>query len=177
MTGRAYDNATLEGLYNTYRHKVYRLGLRYGRGSQQWAEDLTQDVFMRLFEHLSHLDQTSDLGGWLYRVATNVALHRLRHDRSWLARVQGLLRASDPEFEPGADVALEGREAEAAGLEAVHALPPKEKVVMLMRLVDGKKQSEIAELLSMSKGQVSKLLARGRAHLAQQGWEVGDAED
>jgi RNA polymerase sigma factor (sigma-70 family) len=56
-----------------------------GRGA--WAEDLVQDVFFRLLEHMSELDRQQDVGGWLYRVTSNLAISRLRRERT-LSRIQ-----------------------------------------------------------------------------------------
>src|SRR5437764_245764 len=78
--------ATFEAAYADHRVKVYRLGLRYGGGSRAFAEDLVHDVFVRLLERADALE-AGDLGGWLYTVATNLALKRLDRERSLLGRL------------------------------------------------------------------------------------------
>src|SRR5262245_28442646 len=57
--------------YERHRHDVFRLALRYGAGRRAWAEDVTQEVFVRLMEIVDRLDAPSDLGAWLYRVTAN----------------------------------------------------------------------------------------------------------
>ena len=163
---------SFETLYERHRLRVFRLCLRYGGGSAGWAEDVTHDVFVKLLEHLPDLDGQDDLGGWLYRVTSNLALRHLR-DKSVLTRILNLVR-QPAEHAPAADRLVEHREETEQAMAAIGALPPKERVVMLMKLVDGKSQNEIASALEMSKGNVSKLLARGREKLVADGWEVSD---
>lgn len=159
-----------ESLYLRHRLQVFRWCLRYGGGSSLWAEDLTHDVFLMLFKHLPKLEDHSDLGGWLYRVTAHLALKRLSRDRSLLERFVRLVQPP-PDVTP-ADQLVERSQETASALAAIEALPPKERVVLTMVLVDGASQIEVARALGMSKGNVSKLLARGRAKLSAGGWDA-----
>ena len=163
---------TFEALYGAHRVRVFQLCLRYGGGSSGWAEDVTHDVFVKLFEHLPRLNAQDDLGGWLYRVTSNLALRKLR-DRSLLERILSLVK--EPALHaPPPDQLVEHREETARAVAAIQTLPAKERVVMSMKLVDGTSQQEIAQALGMSKGNVSKLLTRAREKLRDAGWEVSD---
>jgi len=153
-------------MYRQYRDLVVHLALRYGGGRRAWAEDITQDVFVRLFKHVRHVNALDEPRGWFYRVTTNLCLNRLRRER-YLNRpvVRWLLRQS-----------FDHRDPEQIGLthdllrrafERIEALPPKVRVCMFMHHVDGLPQVEIAEILGHSKGYVSKLVARGEAALAE----------
>src|SRR2546429_26187 len=141
---------TFEECYRTHRHTVYRLGLRYGGGSAMWAEDLTHDVFYRLLVHLPKLDARGDLGGWLHRVAANLALKRLRQERSIFGRVVRLLKGDPIHSSPGLDALLSQKQDAAAALRALERLAPKERVVASLHLMEGRNQAEICEVLSMS---------------------------
>jgi RNA polymerase sigma-70 factor (ECF subfamily) len=166
--------AVFERAYGAHRRDVYRWALRFAGGRSGWAEDLAHDVFIKLLEQLPRLDASADLGGWLYRVTANLALSRLRRDRSLASR---LARFFTQEEDCGAapDDPLTLREDAAAVLEALQRLPPREAVVLTMKLVDGKSQKEIAEALEMSEGYVSKLVARGAERIRAGGWEVSHA--
>lgn len=170
----ARDDAVFEAAWRAHREKVYRLCLRYGGGAAQWAEELTQEVFISLFAKLPALSQTEDLGGWLYRVAANAALSRLRSEQSFAARALAVFFEREGEVAPAADVVFELRETEARALASLRKLPARERVVMCMRLLDGKPQREIAQVLGLSEGYVSKLVARGAQALMREGWELGD---
>lgn len=175
VEGAASRTERVEALYLQHREFVYRLALRYGGGSHAWAEDITQEVFLRLFDVIDELEARDDAGGtepWFYRVTTNRCLNRLRAERIRnAAPVRWLLGrrntdTRDPERVAAARQGLQNASA------ALHALPPKEQVAFSMHVLDGKKQIEIAEQLGHSKGYVSKLIARAEARVRAAGWEV-----
>ena len=164
-----------QAAYEARRSDVYRWSLRFSGGRSGFAEDLTHDVFVKLLEHLPRLDASQDLAPWLYRVTANLALSQLRRDRSAVARVGRFLLAEPDGQADGPDAGLELKEDAAAALAALRALPPKESVVLTMKVLDGKSQREICEALGMSEGYVSKLVTRGWEKLRAAGWEVPDA--
>ncbi len=166
----------VEALYLEHREFVYRLALRYGGGSHAWAEDMTQEVFLRLFDVVEGLQgagsEPKSLEPWFYRVTTNRCLNRLRGERLRnSAPVRWLLgRRSEDERNPErVTAAREGLEHASAVLAS---LPPKERVAFSMHVLDGKKQIEIAEVLGHSKGYVSKLITRAEERIRAAGWEV-----
>lgn len=166
--------STFEAVYEAYRHRVYRWALRYGAGNSEWAEDLTHDVFLKALERLATLDDPGDLGGWLYRVTANLAISRLRRERSIFSRVLARYRAGREETAGSPQATLELKQEAGQALEALQALPDKERVVISMTILDGKSQREIARELSLSEGYVSKLLKRAWERLRAAGWEAGD---
>lgn len=160
-------------LYARHKGEVYRLALRYGAGDRAFAEDVTQDVFVRMMTHLDRLDDPDDLGGWLYRVTTNRCLSRLRQERL-RSSVLRLLGRATVAPEPALERHTIAKDTLARTLEAVRALPPKERVAFGMRHLDGKEVAEIGAVMGHSKGYVSKLLTRASARLRAAGWEVDD---
>ncbi|MGA9524537.1 MAG: RNA polymerase sigma factor [Myxococcaceae bacterium] len=166
---------TFEACYQAHRNRVYALGLRYGRGRETWAEDLAQDVFMKLLKELPQLEEHEDLGGWIYRVATNAALSRLRRERSVLHNVHRLF-ANGEEIEEAPQDRVEMSENAREAEKLLQTLPPKERVALSMKVLDGRSQREIAELLGHSEGYVSKLLARAWEHIRAAGWEMDDGQ-
>jgi len=163
---------SLDGCYQRYSQQVFRWALRYGAGSSGWAEDLTHDVFLRLMLALPKLTDHGDLAGWLYRATANLALTRLAEERSWVRRLQHTLGLERERTVSGPDVTFEHKESAALALDGLRALPAAERVAMTMLVLDGRSQTEIAELLGLSKGYVSKLVARGWERLREAGWEV-----
>ena len=73
------------------------------------------------------------------------------------------------------DEALERQDDAAAALRLLNTLPPKERMVLSMQVLDGHSQREIARMLGFSEGYVSKLLTRAWASIRAAGWEVDDA--
>lgn len=170
----APSDALFEEAYDAHRRDVYRWAMRFAGGRVGWAEDLTHDVFLKLLEHLPRLDASTDLGGWLYRVTANLALTRLRRDRSLASRLGRFFTEDDEEPVASPDAGLALREEAAEALAALKRLPPREAVVLTMKVIDGKSQKEIAEALEMSEGYVSKLVTRGWERIRAAGWEVSD---
>ena len=168
------SDSTFVQAYERHSQRVLRLCLRYGGGSLQWAEDVTHDTFMRLLSHLPQLSATGDVEGWLVTVATRLCLKRLERERSIFGRVVLKLSGATVETAPAPDEIFELKTSAREVLAAMQRLPPKERVVMTLLLTEGRSQQEICATLGLSKGYVSKLVARGREQLAAAGWEVGD---
>lgn len=158
--------------YREHWTNVYRQSLRFGGGDTQWAEDLAHDVFVKLLEQFTRLEAHDDLGGWLYRVTANLALSRLRRERSWVGRIRGAWRVLQEGTAPSPEVVVVSRERAAEALRALRGLPPNERVVICMKLLDQLPQREIAATLGLSEGYVSKLIRRGLDTLRSEGWEV-----
>lgn len=158
---------TLEQIYRRHRVEVYRIALRYGGGRRAWAEDVVQDVFVRLAVALAGLDDRDALMGWLYRVTTRRCLHRLEHERvravaplRWIAeRWWG----SPPQ--PDAIVAAKAELQQAFAL--LETLAPKARVAFLMHRMDGRTFEEIGEILGHSKGYICKLVSRAERKLEE----------
>lgn len=168
MTSRASPRqAVFDRCYRAHRADVYRWALRYGIGRTAWAEDLTHDVFVRLHAHLERLDTETELGPWLYRTTANLALNRLRDEKSWLGRLSTLL---EPERDdaPTPEARVSRRQ---ALLKTLAKLPPREYLVLCMKVLDGKEQQEIAQTLGLSEGYVSKVAARAWALVERSDWE------
>jgi RNA polymerase sigma-70 factor (ECF subfamily) len=168
------EAARFDALYRAHRDRVHALCLRYGAGSNRWAEDLMQDVFMRLMKQLPMLDRDADIGGWLYVVAGNLAASQLARERSWFNQFIHRLTPTEEPLHPSPQELYENDEEAIRAVEALKQLPGPERVVLTMKVLDGKSQREIAAALSFSEGYVSKLLARAWKNLREQGWELPD---
>jgi RNA polymerase sigma-70 factor, ECF subfamily len=160
--------ARIDRLYRRHHRAVYRLALRYGLGDEAWAEDVTQDVFMILLDKLPGLAEHEQLDGWLYRVTCNRCLRRLERDRF---RSRPLIRAllfGAAQDEPSIEARVFAREDLERARVALGKLPARERIVLGMVHLDGKSQREVCEALGLSKGYVSKLLARAIARMEEE---------
>ncbi len=166
-----HDAEVVRRLYRVHRDTVYRLALRYGDRDPAFAEDVTQDVFVRLLEHFERLADPDDLGGWLYRVTTNRCLARLERRRVRSALL-ALWRFGRAEFDASVGPRIEARDELDAVARTLRTLPPKERAAFSMLHLDGLTQNEIADVLGHSKGYVSKLVHRAAQRIREAGWEV-----
>jgi RNA polymerase sigma factor (sigma-70 family) len=99
----------------------------------------------------------------------------LRRESSLAHRLRDAVRTAWlPDAPATPEDALDQQQTAYAASAALEALPGQERVVLCLKMLDGLSQREIAELLSLSEGYVSKLVARAIARLAASGWKVGD---
>lgn len=75
-----FISPSIEALYSAYSRRMYQR-IYSLVGNREDAEDLTQEVFVRALRALPTLQTSLNLSGWLYRIATNLALDLLRHRR------------------------------------------------------------------------------------------------
>lgn len=163
---------SFDTLYEEHSEAVFFWARRYAAGRSGWAEDVTHDVFLKAWEHRAWLRE-EDVRGWLFRVTQNVALSTLRRENTFRRRLAALLFPPQ-HTEPTPEAALERREAVRSATAALDRLPGQERVVMALKMLDDLSQREIAQLLSLSEGYVSKLISRAQGRLSAWGWKVDD---
>ncbi len=149
-----------EELYTQYADDVLRMSYFY-LGDRQQAEDVTQDVFVRLFTATPVLEPGKEKG-WLLKVALNRCRDIWRN--AWMRRV--VLGSPAMELTPAPgdlDDRMERREM----LSAIHRLPADFRDVILLHYYQGYGISEIAEMLNIPEGTISSRLSRGRKKLEE----------
>ncbi len=156
------DVHAFEQLYRRHVPMVYRLCLRM-TGDQQRADELTQDVFVRVWSKLASFKGQSAFSTWLYRVAVNVVLA----DRRVRSRETSRLQVLDPTNQPR-EVQREIRPDLAVDLQrAIRQLPPRARLVFVLHDVEGRQHQEVAELTGMAVGSSKAQLHRARRLLRE----------
>jgi RNA polymerase sigma-70 factor (ECF subfamily) len=144
--------------------RVYRLAYRL-TGSSHDAEDLTQEVFVRVFRSLSSYTPGT-FEGWLHRITTNLFLDQAR--RKAKIRFDALADDADQRM-PGkltaADVTLMHNEFEDDVEAALTALPPDFRAAVVLCDIEGLSYEEIADVLDLKLGTVRSRIHRGRTML------------
>jgi RNA polymerase sigma-70 factor, ECF subfamily len=130
------------------------------------AEDVAQDVFVRLHRHGLGFENEAALGGWLYRVTVNLCLDRARSSRPW----QELPELQSPSA--SAEAAAIRSEQKQMLLRALGLLPARERAALVLREMEGLPTAEVAQILGSSEGtvrsQVSKAMSRLREILSRE---------
>jgi RNA polymerase sigma factor (sigma-70 family) len=156
-------------LYRLHAERVYRRCLSLTQ-DPELAEDVLQDVFVRLHEKRETIEDPVAALAWLLRVADRLCLDRLHRERTLWRRIRDTLASSPPP-----PVGPPGGTDREKLLEEVRRsfadLPVKERAAVVMKYVEGERQNVIARRLSCSEGQVSKLLSRAISRLRSRGWE------
>jgi RNA polymerase sigma-70 factor, ECF subfamily len=132
--------------------KYYQPLVRYLQrlvGNEQLAEEMHQQTWLSVLEHLDRFDARHVTGGfkaWLFRIATNKANDFWRSSGRERAAKDGLRRVTDEQLPP-ADFRLEGTEQEQKLKRAIDQLPDAQKQVLMLRYYSNLKFVEIAEML------------------------------
>ncbi len=155
---KAGDRQAMGELYETHARRVYTV-VRRLVGDDHLAEDLSQEAWVRAFEKLHLFRGDSAFGTWIYRLATNVALNRLRRSskRDSVEAAAGLptvVRAPD-------DAVVNGRVLAAA----LDRLPPGYRKVLVLHDIEGWTHKEIAASLECSTGTSKSQLHKARARM------------
>jgi len=166
------DGDAFEPLVERHQDRLVRLCERL-LGDAEEARDAVQEVFVKAFRHAGRAEPRGQLFTWLYRIAVNHCLNRMRRRR--IARFFSLSAPSEtedaPAFDPPADGpsperALEQRERWSATRRAIDALPESQRTVLLLAKFEGLSYREIAEALGISLGAVESRLVRAMRRLA-----------
>jgi RNA polymerase sigma-70 factor (TIGR02960 family) len=187
---RAGDGEAFGQLVEPYRHEL-RVHCYRVLGSLADAEDLLQETLLAAWQGLPGFGERASLRSWLYRIATNRCLNWLRsanrrapveaarlpveppdHTRlgkvTWLEPYPDALLDKVPEPEPGPEARYEAHEAMSlAFITAVQLLPPRQRVILILRDVLGFRAREVAEILDTTVESVTSALKRARATLAR----------
>jgi RNA polymerase sigma-70 factor (ECF subfamily) len=169
------DYAAFESLVRKYERRIYRLAMRIVRQRQD-AEEVVQQTFLSVLEHLDGFRQQSGFATWLMRIATNQALALLRRRASHptvslseaseseegLPRPRFVAQWRDPPEQIVAD-----RETRQRLTEILDELDLKYSLVFVLRDLEGFSTHEVAETLGISESNVKVRLSRARLMLRE----------
>ena len=147
-----------------YSPKVYRLAYRL-TGNKFDAEDLTQEVFIRVFRSLANFTPGT-LDGWLHRITTNLFLDQAR--RKARIRFDGLSAEAEgkiPSRHPGPERSFEFNNLDIDVQSALEELPPDFRAAVVLCDLEGLAYDEVADVLGVKLGTVRSRIHRGRSML------------
>jgi RNA polymerase sigma-70 factor (ECF subfamily) len=145
-------------------------------GDRERAEDLVQEVFIRVFRHLHRFDQTKKFSTWIYTIASNLAKNELRNrSRNPLVLFQAIRKHWEPEHRPlqfedstaRPDDLYRKRYLKESVDQCVGRLPAHHRQVFVLRELEGKSYAEIAEITGCNLGTVKSRLNRARNSFAE----------
>lgn len=134
-----------------YRERIYWVARRM-TGNHDDADDVVQEAFVKAYEHLGSFRAEASLYTWLYRIAMNVSLNliRKRNIREFL-RIDDFIEMLDS-GESATDAPLIQKEYQTLLEQAVATLPPKQKMVFIMKFYDEISFEEMSKMLKKSVG-------------------------
>lgn len=165
------EESAWEELVRLHTRRVYALCYRF-TGNDSEAQDLTQEVFVRIFKTLRTFRAAEgSFGTWMARVTRNLLIDNYRRTRQ--DRVTDSIEDQLPVLEEGVagsprpDTALAGREASEMLQAALQRLSPDLREAVILRDLQEMEYREIADVLQIPEGTVKSRINRGRAELAR----------
>ncbi|MER5973961.1 RNA polymerase sigma factor SigE [Streptomyces sp. NPDC002055] len=160
----AWTPPTWEEIVSTHSARVYRLAYRL-TGNQHDAEDLTQEVFVRVFRSLSTYTPGT-FEGWLHRITTNLFLDMVRRRQRIRFDALGDDAAERlPSREPSPQQHFHDSHFDADVQQALDTLAPEFRAAVVLCDIEGLSYEEIAATLGVKLGTVRSRIHRGRSHL------------
>jgi RNA polymerase sigma-70 factor (ECF subfamily) len=173
---RAGDREEFSRLVDAYSGSIYRLALKM-LGIPSDAEDVLQNTFMKAFQHLKDFEGRSSLSTWLYRIASNEALMLLRKQRPEITLSDAAPEDNDDgDYFPAQFIDWRNlpedeflsSESQAAMNSAVQHLPENQRIVFILRDIEGLSIQETGEVLTLSAAAVKTRLLRARLRLREE---------
>jgi RNA polymerase sigma-70 factor (ECF subfamily) len=164
---RQGDDGAFETLVRRKTSKVYGLCYRV-IGNGEDAKDISQLVFLKLWENLEKYDPTYAFDTWLYRMVTNVAIDFMRNKQSRDNAVNSNLRLVKTSVDPEQTVSVQRKEVESVFNAVSNVLSPKQKTIFVMSEMEDLRSSEIAKILGCRESTVRNHLFNARKLMQQQ---------
>jgi RNA polymerase sigma-70 factor (ECF subfamily) len=155
------------------RHQKALLNFIYRyTGDRLLAEDITQEVFLRVHKSAPYYKPKAKFSTWLFKIATNLCLNELRKKNPHVVSLTAPDDSRRSPLTPGhllekskPDSILETRELNMAILDAIGALPEKQRVAFLLHRYEDKTYGQISEIMGCTVASVESLLFRAKQNL------------
>jgi RNA polymerase sigma-70 factor (ECF subfamily) len=169
------DSRAFQDLVEGYKKKVYYIAYDI-TGDHNDAEDISQEVFLKVFRSLKTFRRNAKLSSWLYQISVNASIDLLRKKSSKPEKLMDNLERVDiRENLPGSSAHAQNPERSAENImiqhrisQALQKISPKERSVFVMRHYNEFKIREIAEILNVSSGTVKALFYRATRKLRKE---------
>ena len=166
------DELAFEEFVNRYQDKILNLIYRYTH-SRSDAEELVQDVFLKVWHTASSFRAESKVFTWIYRIAVNLSINHLKKKKNvvesldkpmvlYTGEVRKQVSAPD-NLQP--DYILEQKEAKLLIENVIQKLPPNQKIAFILSKYEDHSYNEIAEIMKISLPTVKSLLFRAKQNL------------
>ncbi|HLF47001.1 MAG TPA: RNA polymerase sigma factor [Chitinophagaceae bacterium] len=168
------DESAFKEIVEQWKNMVYNTVLGIIQNESE-AEDLTQDVFIKVFENISSFKGGSKLSTWIYRIATTTALDHLRSKKrkkrfGYIFSLGGNENNETdqiPDFlHPG--VKLDNKERAKTLFKAIRQLPENQKTAYVLHKLEGLSYREISEVMKTTVPAVESLMSRANGNLRNQ---------
>jgi RNA polymerase sigma-70 factor (ECF subfamily) len=164
------DSGAFHELYEDYKFPLLNFIYRFCQ-DRRVAEELCQEVFIRVYKSAPSYEAKAKFSTWLYRIATNICLNELRSGKYQYELVPSSLDKNEPGKEPlgfedtdqaRADDGMEARELNIAVRQAIAQLPKKQRLAVLFSIYQQLSYKDIGERIGCSEGAVKSMIHRSK---------------
>ncbi|GIP30541.1 ECF RNA polymerase sigma factor SigW [Paenibacillus sp. J23TS9] len=165
------DQRAFAEIVELYKDKIYHLAYRM-LGNRHEAEDIVQETFLRVYKNLDRYDPNQKFSTWIYRIATNLCIDRLRKKKPTYSLdaemndqegMDGYSMIPSDNRTPESETLLS--ETQEIIYQAIGSLPAKYKSVMILRYLQDLSLQEISDVLGMPVTTIKTRVHRGREFL------------
>ncbi|HEY8563567.1 MAG TPA: sigma-70 family RNA polymerase sigma factor [Pyrinomonadaceae bacterium] len=153
-----------ELIYRAHQRRVFSVALNFFGGDRAAAEDVAQQVFLKIFRKVADFREASELTTWIYRITVNACIDEQRRTRRFFSLENFF---GEPRAKKTPDEKLARRELANEVQKALGALKSKYRLPILLKYSENLSYEEIAKILECSVGTVGSRLNRGHKMLAQ----------
>ena len=166
------NQSRFEKLYHEFQKLVYNVALNYIQNTED-AEEVTQDVFVKVYNSLGNFNQKSSYKTWIYRITINQCLDFLKQKNSQKRFfIFGKKSQNEQEYlntstfeHPG--ILMEQQEDAKILFEIINTLTENQRTAFLLSKLDGVSNTEIAEIMQLSISSVESLIFRAKNNLKE----------
>jgi RNA polymerase sigma-70 factor, ECF subfamily len=169
------NHQLFRNLVDKYQSMIFRTCMGFLH-NQEDAEDLTQEIFIQVYQSLSKFKGESAFSTWIYRIAVNASLNKIRRTsgRFLFQRIEAFFGGDKqktwvipiPENELPENILIQKEHKEWI-FKALNSLPESQRTAIVLSKYDDLSQKEIAAILNISEGAVEALLQRAKANLRE----------
>lgn len=157
------NRIAFEQLYQLFKEKVYNTAISYVQNAQE-AEEITQDVFVKIYRSAAQFEGKSAVSTWIYRITVNTALNYLKKKNRFSFFKSGIAEQTISDFEhPG--ILLEKKEDAKLLFAQIKTLPSNQKTAFILSFIEGLPRQEVADIMQLSLKAVESLLQRAKHNL------------
>jgi len=158
------NDAAFRTLMERYQQQVFRTVMGFVH-SKEDAEDITQEIFIRVYQSLNTFQGESELSTWLYRITVNMSLNFLRSNRKkrLMQSLEALFTLRSEDKTPLEE--LESTERDRRIRQAIDSLPERQRLAFILSRYEELPQKKIAAVMNRSEGTVEQLLQRAKENL------------
>jgi len=157
------SNEAFKELYTRFSTKVYNTALSYTKNTDE-ADDVTQEVFVKIFRSAAKFKGNSELSTWVYRIVVNTSLNHLKKKNRFILFKDTSKPTESIDFvHPG--VVLENKENAQILYKVLELLPNTQKTAFILSYIEELPRQEVADIMETSLKAVESLLQRAKTNL------------